>query len=107
MLDPLEQVIRELVKEWPGIKAPRVTEILRDDCAIEAAVRHTKTGFWPARRFGSLGELDELYAAWRDQVALPRRSHRRRAPGCRARGAAAAAADRLRGRRTSLVARSD
>lgn len=32
-----------------------------------------KTGFWPARRFGDLGELDELYAGWRDRVALPRR----------------------------------
>jgi hypothetical protein len=29
-------------------------------------VRHLKTGFWPARRFRSLAELDERYAGWRD-----------------------------------------
>src|SRR5215207_1396580 len=31
MLDPLEGVLRRLVEEWPEIKAPRVTEILRED----------------------------------------------------------------------------
>jgi transposase len=31
MLDPLEGVLRELIKDWPDIKAPRVTEILRED----------------------------------------------------------------------------
>jgi transposase len=45
----------------------------REKGSVEGAVRHTKTGFWPARRFGSLTELDELYADWRDRVALPRR----------------------------------
>ncbi len=45
----------------------------REKGSVEGAVRHTKTGFWPARRFGSLAELDEVYAAWRDGVALPRR----------------------------------
>ena len=45
----------------------------REKGAVEAAVRHHKTGFWPARRFGSLGELDELYADWRERIALPRR----------------------------------
>jgi len=45
----------------------------REKGSVEGAVRHHKTGFWPARLFGSLGELDELYARWRDQVALPRR----------------------------------
>jgi hypothetical protein len=40
---------------------------------VEGAVRYTKTSFWPARRFGSLSELDEVYADWRDRVALPRR----------------------------------
>src|SRR2546422_2294196 len=28
-LDPLELVLRRLVEEWPQLKAPRVTEILR------------------------------------------------------------------------------
>jgi len=45
----------------------------REKGAVEGAVRHTKTSFWPARRFSSLSELDELYADWRDRVALPRR----------------------------------
>jgi transposase len=45
----------------------------REKGAVEGAVRYTKTGFWPARRFASLVELDERYAAWRDRVALPRR----------------------------------
>jgi transposase len=45
----------------------------REKGAVEGAVRHHKTGFWPARRFASLGELDEVYADWRDRIALPRR----------------------------------
>ena len=45
----------------------------REKGSVEGAVRHTKTGFWPARRFGSLAELDDVYADWRDRVALPRR----------------------------------
>jgi len=48
-------------------------ETPREKGAVEGAVRHHKTGFWPARRFDSLGELDDVYAGWRDQVALPRR----------------------------------
>lgn len=46
-------------------------ETPREKGAVEGAVRHHKTGFWPARRFNSLAELDELYAGWRDRVALP------------------------------------
>jgi hypothetical protein len=45
----------------------------REKGGVEGAVRYHKTGFWPARRFGSLSELDDVYAAWRDRVALPRR----------------------------------
>lgn len=45
----------------------------REKGAVEGAVRHHKTGFWPARRFGCLAELDEVYAGWRDRIALPRR----------------------------------
>ena len=48
-------------------------ETPREKGAVEGAVRHHKTGFWPARRFDSLGELDGVYARWRDGVALPRR----------------------------------
>ncbi len=45
----------------------------REKGAVEGAVRHLKTGFWPARRFASLAELDEAFADWRDRVALARR----------------------------------
>jgi transcriptional regulator with XRE-family HTH domain len=38
MLDPLEPVLRRLVEEWPEIKAPRVTEILREDCGYTGSV---------------------------------------------------------------------
>jgi transposase len=32
-LDPLEPVLQQLVREWPQIKSPRVTEILRaEEC---------------------------------------------------------------------------
>jgi transposase len=40
----------------------------REKGSVEGGVRHLKTGFWPARRFGSLGELDEQYGRWRDRV---------------------------------------
>jgi len=52
---------------------PCTPETPREKGSVEGAVRNVKTGFWPARRFADLGELDELYAGWRDQIALPRR----------------------------------
>jgi transposase len=45
----------------------------REKGSVEGSVRYVKTGFWPARRFSTLPELDVVYASWRDQVA-----HRRR-----------------------------
>ena len=45
----------------------------REKGSVEGAVRYLKTGFWPARRFQTLGELDRVYGDWRDRVA-----HRRR-----------------------------
>jgi transposase len=48
-------------------------ETPREKGAVEGGVRYHKTSFWPARRFGDLGELDEVYARWRDRIALPRR----------------------------------
>ena len=45
----------------------------REKGSVEGAVRYLKTGFWPARRFETLPELDQVYGDWRDQVA-----HRRR-----------------------------
>jgi transposase len=38
MLDPLEPVLRRLLEEWPEIKAPRVTEILRDEHGYPGSV---------------------------------------------------------------------
>src|SRR4051794_41683698 len=38
MLDPLEPVLRRLLAEWPEIKAPRVTEILRADYGYAGSV---------------------------------------------------------------------
>ena len=38
MLDPLEPVMRRLLEEWPQIKAPRVTEVLRDDYGYAGSV---------------------------------------------------------------------
>ena len=38
MLDPLEPVIRQLLAEWPEIRAPRVAEILREDYGYAGSV---------------------------------------------------------------------
>ena len=46
----------------------------REKGSVEAAVRYLKSGFWPARRFAELRELDEHYADWRDRVCN-RRTH--------------------------------
>jgi len=46
----------------------------REKGSVEAAVRYLKSGFWPARRFSELRELDQLYADWRDRVCN-RRTH--------------------------------
>ena len=45
----------------------------REKGSVEGSVRYHKTGFWPARRFSSLAELDDVYADWRERIALPRR----------------------------------
>jgi transposase len=47
-------------------------ETPREKGAVEAGVRYLKSGFWPARRFADLGELDERYGDWRDRVANAR-----------------------------------
>lgn len=46
----------------------------REKGSVEAAVRYLKTGFWPARRFSELRELDTQYADWRDRTCN-RRTH--------------------------------
>jgi transposase len=45
----------------------------REKGSVEGSVRYHKSGFWPARRFSSLAELDDVYVDWRDRVALRRR----------------------------------
>jgi transposase len=45
----------------------------REKGSVEAAVRYLKSGFWPARRFRSLAELDAQYGDWRDRVCNQRR----------------------------------
>jgi transposase len=45
----------------------------REKGAVEAGVRYLKSGFWPARRFADLRELDGQYADWRDRVCNRRR----------------------------------
>jgi len=40
----------------------------REKGSVEVGVRYLKSGFWPARRFGELSELDEQYVDWRDGV---------------------------------------
>jgi transposase len=52
MLDPFEPVLRRLLEEWPEIKAPRVTEILRDDYGYAGSVDLVKkrlAGLRPSR----------------------------------------------------------
>jgi len=46
----------------------------REKGSVEAAVRYLKSGFWPARRFADLRELDAQYSDWRDRICN-RRTH--------------------------------
>src|SRR2546428_8134639 len=52
----------------------------REKGSVEAAVRYLKSGFWPARRFRSVAELDEQYVEWRDRVCNRRLHATRRIP---------------------------
>src|SRR5439155_12482340 len=59
-LDPLELVLRRLLEEWPQIKAPRLTEILRSEYGYAGSVRLVQArlqqlrprGVRPAQRTG-------------------------------------------------------
>ena len=56
-------------------------ETPREKGSVEGAVRHLKTGFWPARRIASLADLGEQYADWRErQRRLPRPARDRQDP---------------------------
>ena len=37
-LDPFEPVLRRLLEEWPQIRAPRATELLRDEYGYDGSV---------------------------------------------------------------------
>jgi transposase len=52
----------------------------REKGSVEAGVRYLKTGFWPARRFADLRELDGQYADWRDRTCNRRVHASRRLP---------------------------
>jgi len=43
MLDPLEPVLQRVLKDWPEIRAPRVTEILREDYGYTGSVDLVRT----------------------------------------------------------------
>ena len=63
MLDPLEPVLVRLLEEWPEIKAPRVTEILRDDYGYVGSVDLVKKRLAQLRpRRGAAGAADGLSA---------------------------------------------
>ncbi len=47
-------------------------ETPREKGSVEAAVRYLKSGFWPARRFRDLRELEAQYVDWRDGVCNAR-----------------------------------
>jgi transposase len=73
----------------------------REKGSVEAAVRYLKTGFWPARRFNSLGELDGFVRRLARRGLQPAPPRERPLPGLAAArggaaGAAAAAAGALR-----------
>jgi transposase len=52
----------------PFTPPPARHETPREKGSVEGAVRHLTTGFWPARRIGSLADLDEQYRDWRERV---------------------------------------
>src|SRR3954454_20736004 len=37
-LDPFVPVLRRLLEEWPQIRAPRATEVLREECGYDGSV---------------------------------------------------------------------
>src|SRR5688500_175276 len=53
VLDPLEPVLRRLLRDWPQIKAPRVTEILRSDYGYEGSVDLVRRRLQQLRPSGS------------------------------------------------------
>src|SRR5205814_929001 len=78
-LDPLEPVLRRLLEEWPQIKAPRLTEILRSEYGYAGSVRLVQARLQrlrpravrPAQRTGyRSGQVLRLY--WADMPTRPK-----------------------------------
>ena len=85
MLDPLEPVMRQLFEEWPEIRAPRVTEILREDYGYAGSVDLVKRRLAelrpepvrPAQRTGYRpGQV--LQVDWAEMPTRPRIAGRER-----------------------------
>ena len=70
-------MIRRLVEEWPEIKAPRVTEILRDDYGYSGSGDWSASGWLrcghgrvrPAQRTGYAGRGSDAARLGRDADA--------------------------------------
>jgi len=72
--DPLESAFLHLRGHY-GFHATACTpQTPREKGSVEAGVRYLKSGFWPARRFDGLAQLDRQYVDWRDGVCN-RRTH--------------------------------
>jgi transposase len=85
MLDRLEPVLRRLLEEWPEIRAPRVTEILREDYGYAGSVDLVKkrlaklrpSAARPAQRTGYRpGQVLQL--DWAEMPTRPRIAGRER-----------------------------
>ena len=84
-LDPLEPVLRRLLAEWPQIKAPRLTQILRHEHGYTGSVRLVQTHLRrlrpptvrPAQRTGYRpGQVLQL--DWAEMPTRPRIAGRER-----------------------------
>ena len=84
-LDPLEPALRQLVEEWPQIKAPRVTELLRAEYGYSGSVDVVKrrlrelrpAAVRPAQRTGYRpGQVLQL--DWAEMATRPRLAGRER-----------------------------
>jgi transposase len=84
-LDPFEPVLRRLVEEWPQIKAPRATELLREEYGYPGSVDLVKrrlrelrpSSVRPAQRTGYRpGQVLQL--DWAEMPTRPRIDGRER-----------------------------
>jgi transposase len=73
MLDPLEPVLRRLLEDWPEIRAPRVTEILREDYGYSGSVDLVRRRLAISRITGSASptRTDTSTCSWRSARTCP------------------------------------